>query len=134
MVLNQGQRSKVKVICLFLGQMLWADVCSSYHLSKVHSIYFEFSGDHGVNRPKAGSDRVTPSAGRVFAWITSSILFHNCSSKLFSVRGVAISRKGQNLERDLDLWPCDQNEGQRSRGPMPKFQVIISYHCWVLLV
>ena len=26
----------------------------------------------------------------------------------------------ENLERDLDLWPCDLDQGQRSGGPMVK--------------
>ena len=60
MVLNQGQRSKVKVISLFQGQMMWANVYNPYHLPKVDSINFKFSGDRVVNRPKAGFDRVTP--------------------------------------------------------------------------
>ena len=49
-------------------------------------------------------------------------------------KGVVATRKGKKLERDLDLWPCNQNEGQRPRGPMPKFQVIISYGSWVSVV
>ena len=57
--LGQGQMSKVKVISLFQGQLMLANVCSPYHLPKVDSINFEFSGDPFVNRPKAGFDKVT---------------------------------------------------------------------------
>ena len=50
----------------------------------------------------------------------SIFLCKNCSIKLFGEKGEAHARKSQNLQCDLDLWPCDLDQGQRSRGPMVK--------------
>ena len=65
-------------------------------------------------------------------WIKGSIIAHTISCVIIEIyisaqkntrlsylsgKGEASqSRKEQNLERDLDLWPCDLDQGQRSGG------------------
>ena len=56
-------------------------------------------GDHAFFSINKGVKRYTQSCV-----ITRSIFLHkNCLSKLFGEKEEAITGKGQNLERDLDL-------------------------------